>query len=227
MPSPPRKRNVKKRLIHLEEPIKFKCRRDDDYACDQNGELCEASPCPLNRFRFGFHKQVLFRFLVEENFTDAYFYFQDLVPCFNVKCSIGTPLKFRGKKNDDDDKIPPGCKLFIENDHLFKLLRQLTKTTPEDSATSEDIYETLSAEFEEALFGNMERLQRLAMSDRYKTRLKKLSAKAQMLNSSIVTGEMRIEGLDLNLDEYTEISNKNLKNLIEDEDEADEEIDGL
>jgi hypothetical protein len=223
--SSPRRKKIKKRVLYLEEPITFECLRENIYSCLKGDDLCEASPCPLNRFRFGFHKRVLFQYLKEERFEKAYFYFQDLMPRFNIRCSIKMPLKFR-KGGDEDEKIPPGCKLFIVSNDLFKLLNRIIETNPDDSTTSLDDYGLLVTEFKETLFGNVERLERLAIDDRYKTRLKKLTAKAQMLNSSIITGEMKIEGLDINLDEYGDISNKKIEETFEDDDD-EEEIDGL
>lgn len=200
------KKDPKKVFLQLEREITFTCFQEGLGCLYENGgtdfKVCIKAPCPLNLFKFGTHERILDMYLDDENWDDAYFYFQDLLPQFSIDCDVKELEKIKKKniifKTED---LPPGCRVFKLSDELRKIKNNLkiykNLNFDEISEKGKNNYTEDKIKFRKKLFANLEILKHLAIDKRQQNREDLLEKKYKILIVKTQMGDLRPEAMEI------------------------------
>ncbi len=135
--------------------------------------ICPKAPCPLNLFKFGQHERILDFYLDADDWDNAYFYYQDLLPLFNIDCSIEQLDQIKAAKTNVETKdLPIGCRIFKFSDELREFrntLKSYKKTKKEDiSIAGSEIYKSTQVNFRKTLGKSLELLKHASIDKRNK-----------------------------------------------------------
>jgi len=185
----------KKVYLELDQKIEFDCvNKEREMDCYSNGIPCYKSPCPLNMFDFGLHERIIEDYLKKEDFTNAYYYFQNLMPLFSFDCDIN---KLEEYKQNRLENPPVGCKLFMENAELRSLKNKLETLENPDSERGKKERTKHRVQFRKTLMDNFERLKHLAISKREERRQDVLKMKYNIAITSAQIGDLKAEAVKL------------------------------
>jgi len=210
----------KKIIFDLEEKTEFECVQTE-LGCfykdeDGNRKTCLKSPCPLNLFKFGTHEKILEFYLNNEEWDETYYYFQDLLPQFNIDCDVKQLEEIKKSKTSvSTDDLPPGCRVFKISDELRKIKNNLKiykNKTPEEmellSKKGQATYNFEKTRFKRKLFGNLEILKHLAIDKRQQHKDDLLEKKFKLLAIGTQMGDLKPEALDITI-------HKDVKDVME------------
>lgn len=160
-------------FLSLEKKIEFECIQKGKgcFAKNEDGvyKPCVKSPCPLNLFNFGTHERILENFLDNEEWDEAYYYFQDLLPKFSIDCDVEALEKIKKEKDVIETiDLPPGCRVFRISEELWETKRNLKifKDKKDSSERGLEVYKEEKNKFKNKLHGNFEILKHLAIDKR-------------------------------------------------------------
>lgn len=215
------KKQPKKVFLELEKKIHFECFQKEVGCFHNNGDgarkPCPKSPCPLNLFKFGTHERILENFLDNEEWDEAYFYFQDLLPQFSIDCDVKQLEDIRKSKtvvNTED--LPPGCRVFKISDELRKIKNDLKiykdQSKEEISIKGKKTYNLEKVKFRKKLFANLEILKHLAIDKRQQHDDDLLDKKYKLLAIQTQMGDLKPEALELPIHKDVEDAIKDKKN---------------
>lgn len=214
-----RKPQPKKIFLELEKKDDFKCIQEEKGCFYLNGDgkrhRCTMSPCSLNLFNFGTHERIIEFYLDQEEWDEAYFYFQDLLPKFSIDCDVKTLEELRKNKEDLETKdLPPGCRVFKISEELWGIKSNL-KIYKDKTNLSEKGYSTYESEktkFKNKLHSNLEILKHLALDKRQHLQDELRDKYYKLLLVKTQMGELKPEALELPLHKDVEDAIKDKKN---------------
>lgn len=205
--------------LSLEKKIDFECIQEEKGCFYKNGEgtyeRCVKSPCPLNLFDFGTHERIIENYLDNEDWDEAYFYFQNLLPKFSIDCNVTELEKIKKEKENVETKdLPPGCRVFKISEELWEVKRNLKIYKGKDniSERGKEIYGDMKNNFKNKLHGNFEILKHLAIDKRQQMEddLKEKYFKLLLVKTQM--GDLKPETLELPLQGDVEKAIKDKKN---------------
>ena len=204
--------------------------------CVSNGKICPQSPCNANLYHFGTHERIMEKYLLDENWDEAYYYFQNLLPMFNFDCDVKQleALK-REEKLDRNEDYPLGCRVFKISKDLRELKNKIKNHkklgTSGISKAGGKRDDSDKIKFKKKLYNDFEILKHLAMDKRakdaekeqYHERLLELydaAIQAHKLGLNVETGlgsalekgfEFAAKGAGLETEELAELNEKRIK----------------
>lgn len=216
-----KKKPPKKIYLQLEKTVDFECIQKEKGCFYPNGDgakhRCVKSPCPLNLFNFGTHERIIEYYLDHEEWDEAYFYFQDLLPKFSIDCDTKQLEELRKSKDIIETRdLPPGCRVFKINEELWEIKRNLKiyQNKNDLSETGKGIYNDEKNKFKNKLHSNFEILKHLAIDKRQQIEddLKEKYFKLLLVKTQM--GDLKPESMEIPLQGDVEeaIKDKQKKN---------------
>jgi len=167
--------------MEKQKETKKKKTKSCDFNCLSGGKRCNKSPCEENKNRFGKHERIIEYFIEQKLYSDAYFYFVDLLHLFNINCDYSKLETLRAENPNTEietKNLPLGCRVFKISDDLkrhketidrySKLIVKKGKSSLSDEGL--EIYKDAKHEFINLINGNLKILAHLVMKtnhDRY------------------------------------------------------------
>lgn len=214
------KKQPKKMYLELDKKIDFQCIQKDKgcYYKDEKGNWtpCHESPCPLNLFKFGTHERILENYLDDEEWDNAYFYFQDLLPQFSIDCDVTKLDEIKKSKSVvNTEDLPPGCRVFKISDELRKIKNNLKiyqdQSKGEISIKGTKTYDFEKVNFRKKLFSNLEILKHLAIDKRIQHEDDLLEKKYKIYAIQAQIGDMKVESIEMPINKDVEDAIKEKK----------------
>lgn len=213
-----RKSQPKKIYLELEKKTDFKCLQEEKGCFYSNGDgtkhRCVKSPCPLNLFSFGTHERIIENYLDNEEWDEAYFYFQDLLPQFSIDCDVKELEEMKKTKNEIETKdLPPGCRVFKISEELWEIKRilKIYKDKNDLSEKGKETYKEEQNKFKNKLHGNFEILKHLAIDKKVKMEDEEKEMKFKLLLVKTQMGDLKPEAMELPLHKDVEDALKDKK----------------
>lgn len=205
-------------FLSLEKKIEFECIQEGKGCFCKNGDgvykPCVKSPCPLNLFNFGTHERILENFLDNEEWDEAYYYFQDLLPKFSIDCDVEELEKIKREKSVIETiDLPPGCRVFKISEELWEIKRNLKSFKGKDglSERGQEGYNDEKNKFKNKLHGNFEILKHLALDKKIKMEDEEKEMKFKLLLVGTQMADLKPEAMELPLHKDVEDALKDKK----------------
>ena len=136
--------------------------------------VCSFAPCEISRFEIGMHEQIIDRYIDNNCYNDAYFYFKKLLDKETFDCNLAELERIK-KENPRYSlgDLPPACRVFTIS-HQLKELKdtiRFLERLGNSNELGEDGRNTLSSsrnKFERKMNSSIQLLNHIIKDERYK-----------------------------------------------------------